>query len=71
MSQLNFQATPEILRLPEMCRCTGLSRSSIYALVKKNQLPRPIKISQRASGWLRAEVLQWVEEKAAQRGGNA
>ncbi|MCL6555002.1 MAG: AlpA family transcriptional regulator [Burkholderiales bacterium] len=56
-----------ILRLPELRKRIGLSRSSIYALVRQGKFPRPISLSARAVGWSLAEVEQWLAERAANR----
>ena len=45
-----------ILRLPAVIEKTGLSRSSIYAFIAKDQFPKPIKISSRISGWVEEEI---------------
>jgi prophage regulatory protein len=61
------EQTTTILRLPELRKRIGLGRSSIYALVKRGQFPRPIHLSARAVGWSQAEVEQWIAERAAER----
>ncbi len=53
----------KILRLPEVKSRTGLSRSSIYAFIKKNQFPKPINIGIRSVGWVESIVDQWIESK--------
>ena len=40
-----------ILRLPEVVRKIGISKPSIYRLMKENRFPRPIKIGRSAVGW--------------------
>lgn len=46
-----------ILRLPEVVRRTGLSKSGVYLAVRTGRLPRPVKISgSRASGWVAGEL---------------
>lgn len=65
------QQPAEILRIKGVIRHTGLSRSSIYDLVKKKQFPAPVKLGVRASGWLQTEVFAWLNNKAAQRRGEA
>ena len=52
----------KILRLPEVKKITGLSRSSIYRLGESNEFPKSIKIGPRAVGWLEAEVLAWLHQ---------
>lgn len=48
------------LRLPEVIRRTGLSRSAIYLRVNKGTFPAPLKIGIRAIAWLQAEVDEWL-----------
>lgn len=54
-----------IERLPRVKKRTGLSRSSIYLRMRKNQFPRPISLGGRAVGWLSSEIDQWLEERIA------
>lgn len=52
-----------ILRLPEVIKVTGRSRSSIYAGIKDGSFVQPIKIGRRSIGFLEAEVSEWLEAK--------
>lgn len=45
-----------LLRMPQVRAVTGLSRSMICALVSSGRFPHPVKISDRASAWVAAEV---------------
>lgn len=56
-----------ILRLNDVARVTGLSRSSIYTKVEKGDLPKPIRISPRAVGWLENEIADWQKARIAAR----
>jgi prophage regulatory protein len=47
-------------RLPRVEAETGYRRSSIYRLIKLGRFPAPIKIGDRASAWIDAEVRAWV-----------
>lgn len=49
-----------ILRLSAVKDVTGKSRTSIYT---DPSFPRPIKISERASGWLEEEVQRWLDTR--------
>jgi len=53
----------EILKLPTVIQRTGLSRSTIYALIAQGRFPKPINISERSVGWVAAEIEQWLEER--------
>jgi prophage regulatory protein len=50
-----------ILRLPEVKRSTGLSRSTIYLRVAEGTFPKPVSLGGRAVGWLEAEVQDWLQ----------
>lgn len=51
------------LRLPEVKRMTGLSRSSIYMQIKTGQFPAPVKLGGRAVGWVEDEILTWARDR--------
>lgn len=55
----------KILRRPNVEDCTGLPKSSIYALMAKGEFPRPIKIGARAVGWLDADIDAWIEAQVS------
>jgi prophage regulatory protein len=57
-----MQAQPEpfrFLRLPEVRRVTGLSRSQIYRLEATGQFPKHVKLGASASAWVDREIAQW------------
>lgn len=60
-----------ILKLQEVVRITALSRGSIYNMAKAGRFPRPVKLSERASGWFFSEIEAWLVEKATGRAGKA
>lgn len=50
-----------VLRLPAVTQKVGLSRSTIYLMMKRNEFPRSVKLSLRAVGWLQADIDAWLE----------
>jgi prophage regulatory protein len=54
-----------LIRLPEVIRHTGLSRSQVYALAAKDRFPRPLKLSERCSAWQEPAVNSWIAERIA------
>lgn len=50
-----------LLRLPDVVRCTGLSRSSIYALQGEGKFPKSVKLSLRAVAWPQQQIQKWIE----------
>ena len=57
------QSIGPLLRRPEVERETGLSRSSIYALMEAGTFPRPRRIGLRAVAWASAEIEAWKSEQ--------
>jgi prophage regulatory protein len=52
-----------ILRLKEVIRLVGLSRSQIYQMAADGTFPKPIKIGVHASGWNSEEVAAWIAQR--------
>ena len=53
----------KFIKLPTVKSMTGLSKSSIYAMMKKGEFPNSIAIGNRAVAWVEAHIEQWIEEK--------
>lgn len=62
-----MKTSKNIIRLPATIQKTGLSRSTIYALLKAGKFPAKIKLSERTIGFLESEIDQWLADKAAER----
>lgn len=60
-----------ILRLPAVKARTGLSRSTIYYHISQGEFPKPIKLGERAAGWLETEINQWIDDRIKQSRGAA
>lgn len=52
--------TQTIIRLPQVKNRTGLSRSTIYSLIKVGQFKAPISLGARAVGWLDSDVDEFI-----------
>ncbi|MGF6965925.1 prophage regulatory protein [Paraburkholderia sp. WC7.3g] len=52
-----------ILRRPETQSRVGLARSTIYAMMKAGQFPKPIQLGPRAVGWVESEIDEWLSAK--------
>ena len=59
--------TTRILRLKEVMEKTGKSRAGIYNDAAAGIFPKQIKLGRRASGWIEAEINQWLEDRIADR----
>jgi len=63
-------AAPTALLRRDVCRITALPRSSLYALIRRGEFPRPAKIGTR-SIWLSNEVQAWLQARFDARGAKA
>ncbi len=56
-----------ILRLPDVRKRVGLSKSQIYKLISEDAFPRQIRLGGgRASGWVEFQVNLWIEQRIAE-----
>lgn len=62
-----------LLRLPEVRRRCGLSRSEIYRRCATDPptFPRPVKLGEHASAWPEHEVSAWIADRIAARNAKA
>lgn len=58
-----------ILRRKQVEARTGLSRSTLYDLIKAGKFPPPIPLGCKSVGWVESEVNAWLAEqiKAARK----
>jgi prophage regulatory protein len=60
-------ASQRLLRLPEVKRRTGLSRSSIYGQISNGTFPHSVSIGARAVAWVEDEVEEWINQRIDDR----
>jgi prophage regulatory protein len=51
------------LRLPKVQALTGLSKSSLYELIRTKSFPAPVQLGPRTVAWVSYEVRQWAAER--------
>jgi prophage regulatory protein len=72
---MEVQSSPQsqfskILRLRQVIAKTGLARSTIYDLIKRESFPKPIKLAAKIVGWLENEIEEWISAQIKKsRGG--
>ena len=52
-----------ILSLPQVCKMTGLCRSSVYQMEADRVFPKRVKIGARSVGWIESEVQAWLRQR--------
>lgn len=53
------------LRLTAVRERTGLSKTTIYDLVKKKKFPSYVKLSDRVTVWVSDEIDGWIDARIA------
>lgn len=53
----------KILRLRAAKELTGLSRNSIYLMMRAGTFPKNISLGARAVGWLEADIQAWIDSR--------
>ena len=56
-----------ILRRAAVEQRTGLTRSTIYALIARGAFPKPIALTKFRVGWIDAEITAWIAARVAER----
>ncbi len=60
-----YKYPQKILRLPTVKERTGLSRSSIYLKISRDEFPKQITLgnNSRSVGWIEEEINLWIEQR--------
>lgn len=55
----------EIIRVSDVTRITGYSRSTIKRKIAANEFPGPIIVTPNDSRWDLAEIRKWIDDRRA------
>ena len=53
----------KIVRAPELQEWIGLSRSTVWRLVKAGEFPAPIRLHGNAVAWREQDVNEWIKSR--------
>ena len=59
----DMQEAPKFLRAREVAACLGIGLSSVWRWTQEGRLPKPIRLSSRATVWKLDDVLTFVEAR--------
>ena len=62
---LAVSGLPNLMRLPQVIAATGLSRSTIYKMIKAGEFPRPMKLGGKINDWRGKDISNWIESQRA------
>jgi prophage regulatory protein len=60
----------QLLRMADIRRITGLSRSTIYRYIKRGLFPKPYRLGPGRVGWKKSEILEWQAQLRRSGPGN-
>ncbi|MDE0033302.1 MAG: AlpA family transcriptional regulator [Deltaproteobacteria bacterium] len=63
--------TARLLTRQQIESITGLTRSTIYRLMRMGDFPEPIRIGQRAVRWPESEIEAWLSNRPRATGDSA
>jgi len=55
------------LRIDDVVKFTGLSKPSIYRLMREGSFPRPVRLGERAVAWTINDLEQWAQNRPSTR----
>ena len=55
----------QFIRLTDLTKRIGISRSSVWGFTKNGTFPAPVKLSPNCTAWVTAEVDQWAADRIA------
>lgn len=64
---MNKPEKPKLIRVSEVMRLTGFSRSHVLTMARNGEFPKQVKLSPNTSAWVESEVLDWIEKRIALR----
>ena len=57
-----------LLRRRDVEARTGLSRTSIYRLMREGRFPEPLKVGPKAVRWPESEIIDWLAARPRAKG---
>ena len=61
--EMTMSNIDRILRCKDVMAITGLSHSTLYAMMNEGTFPPAIKLSKRAVGWRESVVRAWIDAR--------
>lgn len=62
---------PEMLRVSDVLKRTGMSRTSLYRKLRQGAFPAPLELGSNAIGWESTTVADWIASRPRRTYGEA
>lgn len=60
---ISLNVSSKIVRLNGVKQLTGLSRATIYKMMRADSFPRQVKLTGRSVGWFERDIVEWNEAR--------
>lgn len=67
MQQPGNDNLPRLMAPKEAAAATSLSRTLLSLLAAAGEFPKPVKLGERRTAYIRAEVEAWIDQRIAAR----
>ena len=64
-NEVKSERLDRILRMPDVVKAVGVSRSSIYVWTQNGAFPPCLRIGVRAIGWRESEIQKYIADRSA------
>ena len=58
-----IKSTKKLVRVRDVIELTGISRTSLWRLIKAGGFPEPFRLGPRINCWYEDEVLEWFNSR--------
>jgi prophage regulatory protein len=55
--------TNSIKKLRYVTAQVGLSKATLYKMIRENKFPAPKKLGVRSVGWLESDIQEWIDSR--------
>lgn len=59
--------TDSLITIKKVCEITGISKPSVYRMMKQDNFPKSVQVSKSCVRWSLSEIQQWIEDKKKMR----
>lgn len=53
----------EVIRPTALSKLLSISKPTLWRMEQRGELPKRVRISERAVGWLKSDIEEWLESK--------
>lgn len=53
----------KIIRNDELAKELGVSKTTLWRMQQREEIPRPMRLSKRLTGWRRSQIEKWLDSK--------